>query len=56
MPSGGAWEERDGALRRTFEFADRIDVDRVVADLVDGVLTITLPKVQPLPARKIQVQ
>jgi 4a-hydroxytetrahydrobiopterin dehydratase len=22
MPSGGAWEERDGALRRTFEFAD----------------------------------
>jgi 4a-hydroxytetrahydrobiopterin dehydratase len=22
MSSGGAWEERDGALRRTFEFAD----------------------------------
>jgi len=22
MPSGGAWEERDGALRRTLEFAD----------------------------------
>jgi 4a-hydroxytetrahydrobiopterin dehydratase len=22
MPSGDAWEERDGALRRTFEFAD----------------------------------
>jgi 4a-hydroxytetrahydrobiopterin dehydratase len=22
MPSGGAWEERDGALRRRFEFAD----------------------------------
>jgi 4a-hydroxytetrahydrobiopterin dehydratase len=22
MPSGGAWEEHDGALRRTFEFAD----------------------------------
>ena len=22
MPSGAAWEERDGALHRTFEFAD----------------------------------
>ncbi len=22
MPSGGAWEQRDDALRRTFEFAD----------------------------------
>ena len=22
MSSGGAWEERDGALRRTIEFAD----------------------------------
>ena len=45
-----------GSFSRTFEFADRIDVDRVVADLADGVLTITLPKVQPLPPRKIHVQ
>jgi HSP20 family molecular chaperone IbpA len=41
---------------RTFEFADKIDVEQVSADLADGVLTVTLPKVPPPPARKIQVQ
>ena len=45
-----------GSFTRTFEFADKIDVDRVSADLADGVLTVTLPKVPPPPARKIQVQ
>jgi HSP20 family protein len=45
-----------GSFVRTFEFADKIDVDRMTADLADGVLTITLPKVPPPPARKIQVQ
>jgi HSP20 family protein len=45
-----------GSFARTFEFADKIDVGHVTADLADGVLTVTLPKVPPLPARKIQVQ
>ena len=45
-----------GSFVRTFEFADKIDVERVSADLTDGVLTVTLPKVPPPPARKIQVQ
>jgi HSP20 family protein len=45
-----------GSFVRTFEFADKIDVEQVSADLADGVLTVTLPKVLPLPARKIQVQ
>ena len=45
-----------GSFVRTFEFADKIDHDRVTADLADGVLTITLPKVPPPPARKIHVQ
>ena len=45
-----------GSFVRTFEFADKIDVDRMTADLADGVLTITLPKVPPPPARKIHVQ
>ncbi len=45
-----------GSFTRTFEFADKIDVERVTADLADGVLTVTLPKVTPPPARKIQVR
>ena len=45
-----------GSFARTFEFADKIDVEHVAADLADGVLTVTLPKVPPAPARKIEVQ
>jgi HSP20 family protein len=45
-----------GSFARTFEFADTIDVEQVTADLADGVLTITLPKVPSRPARKIHVQ
>jgi HSP20 family protein len=45
-----------GSFSRTFEFADKIDVERVSADLADGILTVTLPKAPPPPARKIQVQ
>jgi len=45
-----------GSFARTFEFADKIDVERVTADLSDGVLTVTLPKIPPPPARKIHVQ
>ena len=45
-----------GAFARTFEFAVKIDVDHVTADLKDGVLTVTLPKVPPPPARRIQVK
>jgi HSP20 family protein len=45
-----------GSFARTFEFADRIDVEHVTADLADGVLTVILPKVPPASARKIHVQ
>jgi HSP20 family protein len=44
-----------GTFARTFEFAERIDTERVAADLIEGVLTITLIKVPPPPARKIHV-
>jgi HSP20 family protein len=49
-------ERGHGAFSRTFEFNDKIDVDAVTADLVDGVLTVTLPKVPPAPRRKIDVR
>jgi len=45
-----------GVFTRSFEFAQKVDVDGVNADLVEGVLTITLPKVVPPPARRIEVR
>ena len=49
-------ERGHGTFRRVFEFADKIDGDRVTADLTDGVLTVTVPKVPPPPPRKIEVR
>lgn len=49
-------ERGHGAFSRTFAFNDKIDVDAVTADLTDGVLTVTLPKVPPAPRRTIAVR
>ena len=49
-------ERGHGGFARTFEFAVKIDVDKVAADLANGVLYIKLPKVAPSPARRIQVK
>lgn len=49
-------ERGHGAFNRTFEFAATIDVTTVSADLQNGVLTVTLPKVPATPLRKIEVQ
>jgi HSP20 family protein len=49
-------ERSHGSFTRTFEFGGRIDVERVTADLKDGVLTITLPKAPPEAARRIDVR
>jgi HSP20 family protein len=49
-------ERGHGAFARTFEFAVRIDVAAVAADLANGVLTVTLPKAPVAPLRKIEVQ
>ena len=49
-------ERGHGAFARTFAFNDKIDVDAVTADLTDGVLTITLPKIPPPPRRTIEVR
>jgi HSP20 family protein len=45
-----------GAFARTFDFAEKVDMDGVTADLQNGVLTVTLMKVAPPPARKIEVR
>ena len=49
-------ERGHGAFSRTFEFAEKIDVAGVTADLANGVLTVMLPKVPPAPPRKIEVR
>jgi HSP20 family protein len=49
-------ERGHGAFSRTFEFSDKIDVEHVTADLANGVLTVTLPKLPPAPRRKIDVR
>ena len=49
-------ERGHGAFARTFEFASKVDVEGVAADLTNGVLTVTLPKAAPPPLRKIEVR
>jgi HSP20 family protein len=49
-------ERGHGAFTRTFAFNDKIDIERVTADLTAGVLTVTLPKVPPPPRRTIEVR
>jgi HSP20 family protein len=49
-------ERGHGAFSRTFDFNDKIDVENVTADLSNGVLTITLPKLPPGARRTIDVQ
>ena len=49
-------ERGHGAFARTFAFNDKIDVDKVTADLADGILTVTLPKLPPAPRRQIEVK
>jgi HSP20 family protein len=49
-------ERGHGSFRRTFEFAEKIDTEHVTADLADGVLTISIPKISPLPPRRIEVR
>src|SRR5258708_3142903 len=47
-------ERGHGPFYRIFEFAERVSDDDITADLRDGVLTVTLPKV-PAPPRRIDV-
>jgi HSP20 family protein len=49
-------ERGHGSFARSFEFAEKIDVEAVSADLTDGVLTIKVPKEPPPPPRRIEVK
>lgn len=49
-------ERSVGHFQRTFNFPDRIDSDAVRASLMDGVLSVVVPKAQELARRRIVVE
>ena len=48
-------ERGHGRFSRTFALPEPIDVERVTADLKDGVLTVTIPKAADHGSRRIDV-
>jgi HSP20 family protein len=48
-------ERGHGSFSRAFALPEPIDVEAVIADLKDGVLTVTLPKAAGRAARRIAV-
>ena len=48
-------ERGHGRFSRAFALPEPIDVDRVTADLKDGILTVTIPKAVERGTRKISV-
>lgn len=50
------FERAQGRFSRAFRFALPVDPDRITADLVDGVLTVTVPKAGDSDVRRIDVE
>ena len=60
--SGGRKIEKDGVTRETkfekrFTIGENVDKDKITADLKDGVLVLTAPKIEKteIPTRKIMI-
>ncbi len=45
-----------GDYERSFTVNEVIDVDKIEAEYHNGVLTVTLPKAEPVKAKKVQVK
>jgi HSP20 family protein len=50
------FERGQGAFSRSFHFAHAVVTDRISADMADGVLTVTVPKVTAEGGRTIVVE
>jgi len=48
-------ERGHGRFSRAFPLPEPVDVDRITADLKDGILTVTIPKAVERGTRKISV-
>jgi len=48
-------ERGHGPFSRGFALPEPIDVDKVAADLKDGILTVVIPKIRDREARRIDV-
>ncbi|WP_437229880.1 Hsp20/alpha crystallin family protein [Planctomicrobium sp. SH661] len=48
-------ERRSGSIRRSIPLPAAVDQEKVIANCHDGVLTVTLPKVEACQAKKIPV-
>lgn len=48
-------ERRYGEFSRSFALPDKIEVDKVSAEMKDGVLTVVLPKVKTTKRKKVKV-
>ncbi len=50
------FERAQGRFSRSFRFAVPVHADQISADLVDGVLTVTIPKTGAATVRRIDVE
>lgn len=48
-------ERRTGSFARSLTLPAAVKQDKIVAECKDGILTVTLPKVEPVKAQKIKV-
>jgi HSP20 family protein len=54
---GAHWKEsRYGAFTRAFRLGKPVDAEKIVAELRNGVLTVTLPKTEDAKPRRIEVK
>lgn len=50
------YERTYGAFERTFALPGTVDADRIEANYADGLLTVTLPKVERARPRQIEIR
>ena len=50
------YERSYGVFERTFALPGTVDADRIEASFADGLLTVTLPKVERARPRQIEIQ